>query len=76
MRVDTYATITADLLSQRRASVIASRQQAGEGQGERGRPAVREACATIRATGQSKEGEDKEQYRVESPLCMYLGSVC
>jgi hypothetical protein len=37
--------------------------------------AVREACAATRATGQGRKARDKEQYRVESPLCMYVGSV-
>jgi hypothetical protein len=37
--------------------------------------AVREACAATRATGQGRKAKDKEQYRVESLLCMYVGSV-
>jgi hypothetical protein len=31
--------------------------------------------APARATKQRREGKNKEQYRVESPLCMYVGSV-
>jgi hypothetical protein len=38
--------------------------------------AVREACAATRATGQGRKARGNEQYRVESPLCMYVGSVC
>jgi hypothetical protein len=38
--------------------------------------AVKEARAATRATGQGRKARDKEQYRVESPLCMYVGSVC
>jgi hypothetical protein len=38
--------------------------------------AVREARAATRATGQGRKARDKEQYRVESPLCMHVGSVC